>query len=46
VKFIPLHVPFISQSNSENYIEIHSLLTKLQTKISWLLFMARGVLPE
>jgi len=38
VKFIPSHVSFISKSNSENYIEIDSFLTKLQTKISWLLF--------
>ena len=38
VKFIPSHVSFISKSNSENYIEIRWFLTKLQTKISWLLF--------
>ena len=41
--FIPSHVWFISKSNSENCIEIRYFLTKLQTKISWLLFMAHGV---
>jgi len=37
VKFIPSHVPFISKSNSENCIKISWFLTKLRTKISWLL---------
>jgi len=31
------------KSNSANCMKIHSFLTKLQTKISWLLFMAHGV---
>jgi len=43
VKVIPSHVSFISKSNSENYIEVRWFLTKLQTKISWLLFVAHGV---
>jgi len=33
-------VPFTSKSNGENGIEIRWFLTKLQIKISWLLFMA------
>jgi len=33
-----------STSNSEISIEIHSFLTKLQTKISWLFFMAHHTL--
>jgi len=37
------HVPFISKSISENCIKIRWFLTKLQTKISWLLFMAHDV---
>jgi len=41
--FIPAHLPFIAKSNSENYIQICCFLTKLQRKISWLLFMAHGV---
>jgi len=44
VKFILPHVPFISNSNSENCIKIRWCLTKLQTKISWLRCMAHGVL--
>jgi len=35
--------PFISKSNGEKGIKIRWFLTKLQTKISWLLFMAHGV---
>ena len=39
MKFILLHVLFISKSVSENRIKIHWFLTqKLKTKISWLLF--------
>jgi len=33
---------FILKSNSENCIKIHSFLTKLQIKLSWLLFMAHS----
>jgi len=43
VKFILAQVSFIAKSNSENYIKIRLFLTKLQQKISWLLFMAHGV---
>jgi len=43
MKFILSHVPFISKSISENCIKIHCFLTNLQTKISWLLFIAQGV---
>jgi len=39
VEFIPSHVPFAFKSKP-NDIKIHSFLTKLQTKISWVLFMA------
>jgi len=35
---VGLHVSFILESDSENYIKIREFLTKLQTKISWLLF--------
>jgi len=42
VKFTSSHVPFISKFNSKNEIEIR-FLTKLRTKISWLLFVAHGV---
>jgi len=38
MKFIPSHVQFFSKSNSENGIKICYYLTKLQTKLSWLLF--------
>ena len=38
MKFIPSHVSFILKSNSENCIKIRWFLTKLQTKLSWLLF--------
>ena len=41
--FILSRVMFIYKSNSENGTKIHQFLTKLQTKISWLLFMAHGV---
>ena len=40
MKFILSHVSFISTSHSENCIKICFVLIKLQTKISWLLFMA------
>jgi len=43
VKFIPSHVPFSLKSNSGNCIKIRRFLTKLQTKITWILFIARGV---
>ena len=43
MKFIPSHVSFILKSNSENCIIIRWFLTKLQTTISWLLFMAHSV---
>jgi len=43
VKFIPSHVSFISKSSSEKCIKSVDFLTKLQTKICWLLFMAHGV---
>jgi len=43
MKFIPSHVSFIDKSNTENCIKIRCVLTKLQTKISWLLFMAHCV---
>ena len=38
MKFIPSHVSFIVNSNSDNCIKICSFFTKLQTKISWLHF--------
>ena len=41
--FIPSHVLFISKSSSENSIKICKLLTKLKTRISWLLFTAHSV---
>jgi len=45
VKFITSHVQFFFKSNIEieNGIEIRYYLTKLHTKLSWLLFMAHGV---
>jgi len=36
MKFTPLHVTFVSESNSVNGIEIRQYLTKLETKLSWL----------
>jgi len=39
VKFMPAHVPFIVKSNRENYSKIRWFLTKLQRKISRLLFL-------
>ena len=36
------HMSFIVKSTSENCIKIRWFLAKLQTKISWLLFMAHG----
>jgi len=38
VRFILSYVSFISKSTSENCIEFRWSLTKLQSKISWLLF--------
>ena len=32
------YVSFIMKSNSENCVKIHCFFTKLQTKISWLIF--------
>jgi len=43
VKFIPSHVQFFSKSNSENGIKTCHYLTKLQTKPSWLLFVAHSI---
>ena len=43
MKFICPHVSFILKSKSENCIKIRWFLRKLQTKTSWLLFMAHGV---
>ena len=37
-----IHVSFISKFNSEKYIEIRLFLTKLQTKISWLLYLSHN----
>jgi len=42
VKFIPSHVPFILKSNSDNCIKIPWFLTKLHTKLSWLLLWPRA----
>ena len=42
--FIPSHVSFIVNSNSENCIKIRWFFTKLHPKISWLrFFIAHGV---
>ena len=38
MQFRPSHVSFVAKSNSENFIKIRWFLTKLQRKISWLLF--------
>jgi len=37
------HVQFFSKSDSEDGIKMRYYLTKLQTKLSWLFFMAHGV---